>query len=335
MQFDQLNRREFITLLGSAAFAWPLVARAQQPDAMRRIGVLMGIAEGDPEGQARIASFQQGLQELGWIEGRNLRFDIRRSAGATEQMRPFAKELVELKPDLIVAATTPAVAALMQESQTVPIVFVQVVDPLSSGFISNLARPGGNITGFVTFEFSMGGKWLETLKQVAPRVNRVALIFHPQTAPFSESFVRVIEAAAPSLALETVAMPVRDSGDLESAVSAFAGKPGGGLIVLPDILNTTHRDMLVGLAERYRLPAVYPFRYYAMSGGLISDGVDTSDLYRRSASYVDRILKGGKPGELPIQTPTKFELVINLKTAKGLGLEVPPTLLARADEVIE
>ena len=195
MQFDQLNRREFITLLGSAEFAWPLVARAQQPDAMRRIGVLMGIAEGDPEGQARIASFQQGLQELGWIEGRNLRFDIRRSAGATEQMRPFAKELVELKPDLIVAATTPAVAALMQESQTVPIVFVQVVDPLSSGFISNLARPGGNITGFVTFEFSMGGKWLETLKQVAPRVNRVALIFHPQTAPFSESFVRVIEAA--------------------------------------------------------------------------------------------------------------------------------------------
>ena len=269
------------------------------------------------------------------IEGRNLRFDIRRSAGATEQMRPFAKELVELKPDLIVAATTPAVAALMQESQTVPIVFVQVVDPLSSGFISNLARPGGNITGFVTFEFSMGGKWLETLKQVAPRVNRVALIFHPQTAPFSESFVRVIEAAAPSLALETVAMPVRDSGDLEGAVSAFARSPGGGVIVLPDMFNTVHRDTLVGLAERYRLPAVYPFRYYAMSGGLISDGVDTSDLYRRSASYVDRILKGGKPGELPIQTPTKFELVINLKTAKGLGLEVPPTLLARADEVIE
>ena len=335
MQFDQLNRREFITLLGSAEFAWPLVARAQQPDAMRRIGVLMGIAEGDPEGQARIASFQQGLQELGWIEGRNLRFDIRRSAGATEQMRPFAKELVELKPDLIVAATTPAVAALMQESQTVPIVFVQVVDPLSSGFISNLARPGGNITGFVTFEFSMGGKWLETLKQVAPRVNRVALIFHPQTAPFSESFVRVIEAAAPSLALETVAMPVRDSGDLEGAVSAFARSPGGGVIVLPDMFNTVHRDTLVGLAERYRLPAVYPFRYYAMSGGLISDGVDTSDLYRRSASYVDRILKGGKPGELPIQTPTKFELVINLKTATGLGLEVPPTLLARADEVIE
>jgi putative ABC transport system substrate-binding protein len=328
------TRREFITLLGGAA-AWPLASRAQQGEPVRRIGVLLGIAESDPEGQARVAALHQGLRDLGWIDGRNVRFDIRRLAGETEQMRPFARELVELKPDLIVAATTPAVAALLQETQTVPIVFVQVVDPVGRGFISNLPRPGGNITGFVTFEFSMGGKWLETLKQAAQGVGRVALVFHPQTAPFSESFIGAIEAAARSFAVETVVMPVRDSADLESAVAAFAAKPDGGLIILPDLFNTKHRDILVSLASRYRLPAVYPFRYFAASGGLISDGVDTGDLYRRSASYVDRILKGAKAGELPIQTPTKFELVINLKTAKVLGLEMPPTLLARADEVIE
>jgi ABC-type uncharacterized transport system substrate-binding protein len=250
-------------------------------------------------------------------------------------MRPFARELVELKPDLIVAVTTPAVAALLQETRTLPIVFVQVIDPLGRGFISSLARPGGNVTGFVTFEFSMGGKWLETLKQVAPRIVRVALIFHPQTAPFSGSFVRVIEAAAPSFAVETTVMPVHNGAELESAVAAFAAKPGGGLIILPDLFNTSHRDTIVALAARHRVPAVYPFRYFAVSGGLISDGVDTGDLYRRSASYVDRILKGAKPGELPIQAPSKFELVINLKTAKALGLDVPPMLLARADEVIE
>jgi ABC-type uncharacterized transport system substrate-binding protein len=334
MHFRPWKRREVITLLGDAAVAWPLTARAQQPQ-MRRIGVLMGIAESDPEGQARLEALQQGLRELGWMDGRNLRFDIRRTAGDPEQMRPFAKELVELKPDLIVAVTTPAVAALLQETRTIPIVFVQVIDPLGRGFISSLARPGGNVTGFVTFEFSMGGKWLETLKQVAPRIVRVALVFHPQTAPFSGSFVRVIEAAAPFFAVETNVMPVHNGAELESAVAAFAAKPGGGLIILPDLFNTSHRDTIVVLAARHRMPVVYPFRYFATSGGLISDGVDTGDLYRRSASYVDRILKGAKPGELPIQAPSKFELVINMKTAKALGLDVPPMLLARADEVIE
>jgi putative ABC transport system substrate-binding protein len=334
MQFDQLNRREFIALLGGGV-AWPLTAHAQQPEPVRRVGMLMGIAESDPEGQSRIAALHAGLRELGWIEGRNLRFEIRRFAGETEQMRPLAKELIEWKPDLMVAATTPALTALLEATQTVPIVFVQVIDPVGRGFIANLARPGGNITGFVTFEFSMGGKWLETLKQAAPRVARVALIFHPQTAPFSGSFVQGIEAAARTFAVETVATPVRDGAHLESALAAFAAKPDGGLIVLPDLFNTNHRDMLVSLATRHRLPAVYPFRYFAASGGLISDGVDTADLYRRSASYVDRILKGAKAGELPIQTPTKLELVINLKTAKVLGLEMPAMLLARADEVIE
>jgi putative ABC transport system substrate-binding protein len=334
MQFDQLKRREFIALLGGGA-GWPLAARAQQPEPVRRIGVLLGIAESDPEGQARVAALHQGLRDLGWIDGRNVRFDIRRIAGETGQMRPFAQELIELKPDLIVAATTPAVTALLEATQTVPIVFVQVIDPIGRGFIPSLARPGGNITGFVTFEFSMGGKWLETLKQAAPRVARVALVFHPQTAPFSDSFIRGIKAAAPSFAVEAVATPIRDGTDLESAVAAFAAKPDGGLIVLPDLFNTNHRDRLVALASRHQLPAVYPFRYFAASGGLISDGVDTGDLYRRSASYVDRILKGAKAGDLPIQTPTKFELVINLKTAKALGLEIPPMLLARADEVIE
>ena len=334
MQFAQLKRREFVTLLAGAA-AWPIATRAQPANRVRRIGVLMGIGERDPEGEARIAAFQQGLRDLGWIDGRNLQFDILRTTGEPEQTRSLSKELVERNPEMIVAVSTPAVAAILHETKIIPIMFVQVIDPVGGGFVSSLARPGGNITGFVTFEFSMGGKWLETLKQVAPQVARVGLIFHPQTAPFSESFVRVIEAAAPSFAVESIAMPVRDTDELESAVASFAAKPDGGLIILPDLFNTTHRETLVALADRYRLPAVYPFRYYVASGGLVSDGVDTSDLYRRSAAYVDRILKGAKPGDLPVQGPTKFELVINVTTARALGLSVPQTLLATADEVIE
>ena len=333
-----MKRREFITLTGCAAALsslWSLPLSAQPANRPQRVGILMGIAESDPEGQARVAALQRGLQELGWVDGRNLLFDIRRTAGEPEQLRPLAEEMVQLKPELIIAATTSAVAALLQVTRTVPIVFVQVIDPLGSGFISSLARPGGNVTGFVTFEFSMGGKWLETLKQAAPRVTRVALIFNPQTAPFSSSFVRLIEEAAPSLAIETTAMPVQNSVELESKVTAFAAKAGGGLIVLPDLFNTSHRDTIVAAAARHGLPSVYPFRYFATSGGLISDGVDTGELYRRSASYIDRILKGAKPGDLPIQGPSKFELVINLRTAKALGLEIPQMLLARADEVLE
>jgi putative ABC transport system substrate-binding protein len=333
-----VKRREFVTLTGGAAALWSLwllPLSAQPANRPQRVGILMGIAERDPEGEARIAALQRGLQELGWVDGRNLQFDIRRTAGEPEQLRPLAEEMVQLKPDLIIAVTTSAVAALLQVTRTIPIVFVQVTDPLGSGFISSLARPGGNITGFVTFEFSMGGKWLETLKQAAPRVTRVALIFNPQTAPFSGSFVRLIEAAAPSLAIETTAMPVQNSVEVESKVTAFAAKAGGGLIVLPDLFNTSHRDTIVAAAARHRLPSVYPFRYFATSGGLISDGVDTNELFRRSASYIDRILKGAKPGDLPIQGPSKFELVINLRTAKALGLEIPQMLLARADEVLE
>ena len=332
------RRREFIALVGGAAAAWPLDARAVMAQSMertRRIAVLSGFAASDPEAQARVAAFREGLAELGWTQGRNVRIDFRWGTGAADQMRAFAKELVELKPDLIVGVTTPAVAALRQETRTIPIVFVQVVDPLGRGFISNLARPGGNMTGFVNFEFSMGGKWLETLKQIAPHITRVALVFNPDTAPFAASFVRVVEAVAPSFSATAVAAPVRDDAELERAVGAFAAKPDGGLIIVPDLFIASHREQVVALAARHRLPAVYPFRYFAASGGLISDGVDTLDLFRRSASYVDRILKGANPGELPVQTPSKFELVINLKTAKALDLTVPPALLARADEVME
>jgi putative ABC transport system substrate-binding protein len=333
-----MTRRDFISLLGGAvatsSMLWPLAAAAQA-DAVRRIVMLTAMAESDPEAQARVAAFQQGLRALGWVDGRNVRIDFRWGSGDAGGLRLLAKEVVERKPDLIVGVTTPVVAALVQETRTIPILFVQVVDPVGGGVVASLGRPGGNVTGFLNFEFTMGGKWLETLKQTAPGVKRAALIHNPQTAPFGASFAQAIAAAAPALQVEAVATTVHDGAELAAKLSAFAGRPDGGLIVLPDLFNTIHRDEIVALAARHRLPAVYPFRYFAVSGGLISDGVDTADLFRSSASYADRILKGAKVGELPVQGPTKFELVINLKTAKTLGLEVPPTLLARADEVIE
>jgi putative tryptophan/tyrosine transport system substrate-binding protein len=330
-----MRRREFITLL-AGAIAWPLgPAIAQPSDRMRRIAMLSGFAAGDPEAQARVAVLQQGLSELGWSEGRNISMDFRWSTGQAEEMRAFAKELIELKPDVIVGMTTPAVTALVNETKTIPIVFVNIVDPLGRGFISNLARPGGNVTGFLNFEFSMGGKWLETLNRVAPAVKRVALIFNPDVAPFARSFVRVAEAAAPSFDMQLFAVGVRDDGELERTIAEFAAKPAGGLVFLPDAFTVGHRDVIVALAARHRLPAVYPMRVFAASGGLISDGGDPIDLFRRAASYVDRILKGANPADLPVQAPAKFELVINLKTAQALGLDVPPTLIARADEVIE
>jgi putative ABC transport system substrate-binding protein len=333
-----VRRRDVLALLGGAAAAssvlWPFAA-VSQGDPARRIVMLTAMGENDPEAQARVAAFQQGLRALGWVDGRNVRIEFRWATGEAEVMRRLAKEVVELKPDLIVGVTTPVVAALVQETRTIPILFVQVVDPVGGGVVASLGRPGGNVTGFLNFEFTMGGKWLETLKQTAPGVKRAALIHNPQTAPFGASFAQGIAAAAPALQVEAVATTVHDGAELAAKLSAFAGRPDGGLIVLPDLFNTIHRDEIVALAARHRLPAVYPFRYFAVSGGLISDGVDTADLFRSSASYVDRILKGAKVGELPVQGPTKFELVINLKTAKTLGLEVPPTLLARADEVIE
>ena len=329
-----IRRREFIVTLGGAA-AWPLAARAQQAEQIRRIAMLSGLTASDPEAQARLAAFHQGLKEVGWTADRTLHIDFRWSSGDTAETQTLARELVELNPELIVGMTTPAVAALVKETKTIPIVFAGIVDPIGRGFVSNMARPGGNVTGILNFEFSMGGKWLETLKQVAPTVRRVALLFNPETAPFAASFVRVIEGSAISFAVEPTAAPVYDTAQLERAVIDLAAKPDGGLIVLPDVFTIGHRDLIIGLAARQRVPAVYPLRAFPMSGGLISDSGDTSDILRRTASYVDRILKGAKPGDLPVQSPTKYELVINLKTAKTLGLEVPPMLLARADEVIE
>jgi putative tryptophan/tyrosine transport system substrate-binding protein len=330
-----MRRRDFVKVIAGSATAWPLALSAQQSGKVGRIGALMGIAENDPEARPRAMAFEQGLHELGWTAGRNFRIDYRWAADDPERIRTYAAELVALAPDVILATTTPVMMVLQAATRTIPIVFVLVIDPITRGLVANLTRPGGNITGFVTFEFSMGGKWLETLKQIASRVNRVAMIFNPETAPFSESFVQVVEVAAPTFGVQPVAVPVRDPAEFDRAIGTFAAKPNGGLIILPDVSTSSHRDTIIALAARHRLPAVYPFRFFAVSGGLISDGVDTTDLFRRSASYVDRILKGAKPGELPVQTPTKFELVINLKTAKALGLDVPSGLSARADEVIE
>jgi putative tryptophan/tyrosine transport system substrate-binding protein len=327
-----MRRRKFISLVGSAAIAWPLAARAQ-PDRMRRIGVLMGSAD-DSEGRARIAAFQQALQGLGWADGRNVRIDYRWAAADVEQTRTFAKEFIELQPDVILAETTPVVTVL-QESRTIPVVFVNVSDPVGSGFIASLAHPGGAVTGFMSNESSLGAKWLQLLKEVAPGNRRTELLFHPATAPFVGDFLRSAEAVAPFFGVSFVAASVQDDAGIEAALAALGREPGGGLIVMADISNMVHYKQIVALAAQHSLPAIYPFRFFAINGGLLSYGAEVSDLFRRSASYVDRILKGEKSGDLPVQVAIKFELVINLKTAKALGLTVPPSLLATADEVIE
>jgi putative tryptophan/tyrosine transport system substrate-binding protein len=329
-----MRRREFVILLGgSAAAAWPLAAHAQQSNRLRVVGVLLAMAPDDPEAQLRVKAFEAGLRELGWTEGRNLRLEYRWAAGDAALLRKQATELVGLAPDLILATSTPVLAALRQENP-LPIVFVQVTDPIGGGFVPNLARPGGSLTGFTSFEFTIGSKWLEALKHVAPAVTRVALIFNPDTAPFAHMFWQPVEDAAPSFDVEPMQAPVRDVGEIERTVAAFA-RQNGGLMVLPDVSTTNHRDLIIALAARHRLPAVYPYRYFATSGGLMSYGSDLADVYRRAASYVDRILKGAIPGDLPVQAPAKFEFVINLKTANALGLTVPPLWLGRADEVIE
>ena len=333
MHFDHLRRRELIALLGSAA-AWPIAARARQLDRIRRIGALMSFAANDPEAQSRVAAFENGLRQLGWVRGHNLSIEYRWADGP-DVLRTDATELVGMAPDLILVNSTPATAALQEQRQAVPIVFTQVTDPVGEGLVSNLARPGGHLTGFTSFEFSIGTKWLETLKQVAPRVTRVALVFNPQTAPFADLFWRPIEAAAPSFAVMPTPLGPLTFAELEHMVDAFAREPNGGLIVLPDVSTLNYRDGVIGLAARYRLPAVFPERIFATSGGLLSYGSDVSDIFRRAAGYVDRILKGEKPADLPVQAPTKYELVINLKTAKALGLTFPSGLLALADEVIE
>jgi putative ABC transport system substrate-binding protein len=328
-----MQRREFITLLGGAA-AWPFPVRAQQADSTRRIGVLVSFSRDNPDGQARLAAFAKGLQELGWTDGRNIRIEYRWSGGDAERTRKYAAELVALAPGVILAGNTSTVGALQQASRTVPIVFAGVVDPVAAGFVDSLARPGGNTTGFINFEFGISGKWLELLKEIAPRVTRVAVLRDLALAAGS-GLLGAIQAVAPSFGVELSPIGVRDAGEIERAVAAFARGSNGGLIVTGSPLAAVHRDLIVTLAGRHRLPSVYPFRYFVTAGGLISYGPDTIDQSRRAAGYVDRILKGEKPADLPVQTPTKYELVINVKTAKALGLDVPPMLLARADEVIE
>jgi putative tryptophan/tyrosine transport system substrate-binding protein len=331
-----MKRRDFILLVGGSAAAWPLAARAQQPERMRRIGVLMPLASDDPVGQARIAALGEGLEKLGWTEGRNIRIDTRwTTTGDVESMQRFAKELVALQPDLIFTQSTPATAAVLQLTRTIPIIFAVVADPVGSGFVASLPRPGGNVTGFTLTEPTITGKWLELLKEIAPRVTRVAMLFNPATATYAEYWLNPFKAAAASFGVEAIAAPVRDTSELEAVIAAQAGKPNSGLIVMPDTFADAHRVEITSVAARYRLPAVYPYRQFTAVGGLLSYGDDLIDNFRRAPRYVDAILKGAKPSELPVQAPVKFELAINLKTARTIGLDIPATILGHADEVIE
>jgi len=328
-----IGRRELLVALGgSAAAGWSLAARAQQGERVRRVGVLMNLAADDPEGQTRIVAFVQGLQQSGWTDGRNIRIDTRWAAGDADRFHRYAEELLALAPDVILASATPSVQALQQATRTVPIVFANVGDPVGMGFVESLARPGGNTTGFTPLEFGFGAKWLELLKEIAPRLTRVAVLRDLTIGPAQLS---AIQAVAPSFGVELSPVGVRDAGEIERTIAAFAQSSNAGMIVTASTSAVIHRHLIAMLAARHRLPAVYSFRYFAATGGLLSYGPDPIDMYRRAASYVDRILKGEKPADLPVQTPTKYQLVVNLKTAKALGLDIPTSIRARADEVIE
>jgi putative tryptophan/tyrosine transport system substrate-binding protein len=328
-----MRRREFVALLGGAA-AWPLAAGAQNADGVRRIAVLTTFSDKDTLAQGWLAAFRKGLAER---DGRNVRVDYRWAVDDADKLRAYARELVALQPDVVFAVTTPAVAALLRETHTLPIVFAQVSDPVGSGFVASLARPGGNVTGFtnINVESTIGGKWLELVKQIAPTTRQVVMIYNPAMAPFAGYYLRPFEAAGPAHGVAATAAAVQSDTDIENAFAALAREPGGGIVVMPDTFTGIHRDQIVSLAARYRLPAVYPFRWFADIGGLLSYGIDSDDMFRRAASYVDRILRGTKPAELPVQAPTQYQLVINLKTAKALGFTIPQTLLVAADEVIE
>jgi len=331
-----MKRREFIAGFGSAA-VWPLAARAQQGDRLRRIGVLMSFAENDPEGNALLSALTQGLAELGWTDGRNVRMDIRWSASDVDRIRTFVKELVELQPEMILANTTPATTELQRETRTIPIVFVGISDPVGAGLVASLSRPGGNITGFINIEAAMAGKWLELLTQIAPRVNRVAIMFNPDTAPGGGSYyVPAFEAAARSLKVAPIIAPVRSDAEIETVITLLGREPRGGLVIMPDGgFVLVHRAPIILLAAQNNVPVVYWYNIFARDGGLLGYGPDPVDIFRHSAFYVDRILRGEKPSELPVQLPTKFVMTLNDKTAKALGLSVPPSILLRADEVIE
>ena len=331
-----MERREFITLLGGAAAAWPLAARAQQPEGMRRVGALMSSREDDLESQSRASTLRKGLGELGWTEGKNIQIDYRWTGGDAARASAYAAELVRLTPDVIIANSTLCLKAVRNEASTIPIVFVVVGDPVGQGFVSSLAHPGGNITGFTAFEFEIGAKWLELTKITAPEVRRVAFIFNPQAGlPYAEKFVQSIAGAAPAHGVELIVSPVRDATEVDRVIMQVASDPNSGLIVNPDAFTTANRGLIISLAARYRLPAIYAYKYYVVDGGLLSYGHELEDLFRQATIYVDRIFKGAKPADLPVQNPTKFELIINQKTAKALGLTIPDKLLALADEEIE
>jgi putative ABC transport system substrate-binding protein len=329
-----MRRRDFIAMLGGAA-AWAHTARAQQPERVRRIGVLLGFATDDPQAKPRIAAFQQGMAERGWSEGRNLQIDYRWGGFDVERIERHAAELVGAMPDVLLATNSPSVAALRHATGTIPIVFVGIGDPVGQGFVESLARPGGNTTGFTGLEFSLGEKWVGFLKELAPGVTRITYLFHPQIGPYYSLWLKSVETAAATFGVETTAAPVRTPADIEHTISAIAAQPNGGLVVQPDSYTIANRRLIIELAARHRVPAVYTYPYEAADGGLVSYGPDVPDQYRRCAAYVDRILKGERPADLPVQQPLKYELVVNLKTAKALDLDVPPSLLARADEVIE
>jgi putative ABC transport system substrate-binding protein len=330
-----MKRRTFIALLGSAAAAWPLSARGQQGERMRRIAVLVNSVEIDPAVQGRIAAFRQSLERLGWLEGRNIRIELRFSANNFERLPQLAQEIVVLNPDVIFATTTPAVKALQAKTRTIPIVFVYLSDPVGAGVVASLARPGGNITGLLLYEETITGKWLGMLKEISPRLTRAALVGNPKGFTY-DYFVRSSKTITPALGIEVAPTPIEnDAATIEQRIEAFARAPNGGLFLPPDITTDQHRDLIIALAARYRLPAVYAFHHFVTAGGLMSYGVDMLEQHRQAASYVDRIMRGANPADLPVQAPTKYETVLNLKTARALGFEVPPTLLVRADEVIE
>jgi putative ABC transport system substrate-binding protein len=332
-----MRKREFITLLGGVAAGWPLAAHAQQSGQTRRIGMMLGGAEGDPQIVEGLAAFRTALGELGWIEGRNIQIDVRYAAADVDRMGIFAKELVALQPDVLVGHTTQVIAALKREAKAIPIVFFIVSDPVGSGFVESLPRPSGNITGFINIEASLSGKWIEILKEIRPGIARAALMFNPATAPYMAFYQQPFEAAARANGIAPIAAPVHNAADIERAFDGLGNRPDTGLVLPPDVFVTTkvNLDLITSLAARTRLPTIYPYSYMVAAGGLISYGVDSIDLYRRAPAYVDRILKGAKPADLPVQLPTKFESAVNLKTAKALGIEIPATRLAQADEVIE